>query len=99
MLVMVQGWAKPDPFDWRKVKPYLVYVSLLLSPILGLRESVIVTTIYSNFKALELSNAETLIVARSCVPCVVAFGPYLIWAEALHEHALNIPDGSDWPCV
>ena len=67
--------------------------------ILGLRESVIVTTIYSNFKALELSNAETLIVARSCVPCVVAFGPYLVWAEALHEHALNIPDGSDWPCV
>jgi drug/metabolite transporter (DMT)-like permease len=61
MLVMVQGWAKPDPFDWRKVKPYLVYVSLF------------VTTIYSNFKALELSNVETLIVARSCVPCVVAF--------------------------
>jgi hypothetical protein len=68
-------------------------------PIEWLKMSLFVTTIYSNFKALELSNVETRTVARSCLPCVVAFGPYLVWAEALHKHALNNPDGSDWPRV
>ncbi len=60
MFVMVQGWAAADAFEWRKVKPYLVYVCMF------------VTTIYCNFRALEVSNVETLIVARSCVPCAVA---------------------------
>lgn len=61
LLVMLQGWAKPDPFEWHKVKPYLLYVGMF------------VTTIYCNFKALEVSNVETLIVARSCVPVTVSF--------------------------
>ena len=34
------------------------------------------TTIYCNFKVLEVSNVETLIVARSCVPCQVALLEY-----------------------
>ena len=65
---------------------------MLGETILGLRESVIVTTIYSNFKALELSNVETRTVARSCLPCVVAFGPYLVWADRpkLYTNTLSI---------
>ena len=60
LVLMVQDWVPRDPFEWRKVKPYIVYVSMF------------VTTIYCNFKALQYANVETLIVARSCVPCVVA---------------------------
>jgi len=60
MLVMLQGWAKPDKFTWRRVKPYILYVTIF------------VAAIYTNFKALEFANVETIIVARSCVPCVVA---------------------------
>jgi len=74
---MVQGWAPTDKFVWCKVKPYLLYVAMF------------VTTIYCNFKALEVSNVETLIVARSCVPCVVSF---LDWGF-LGRH---LPSGRSW---
>ena len=59
-MMMVQGAVPTDPFEWRKVQPYLLYVVMF------------VTTIYCNFRALEVSNVETLIVARSTVPCVVS---------------------------
>ena len=58
--LMGSGRVPSDPFVWSKVRPYLLYVCLF------------VTTIYCNFKALEFSNIETLIVFRACVPCVVA---------------------------
>ena len=60
MWIMLQGLAPTDKFEWRKVKPYILYVAMF------------VTTIYCNFKALQFSNVETLIVARACVPCVVS---------------------------
>jgi len=70
LLVMVQGGAAVDAFEWRKVKPYLLYVSMF------------VTTIYCNFRALEVSNVETLIVARSCVPFNVAILEFLCMGRA-----------------
>ena len=71
LLIMLQGGAPSDPFEWRKVKPYLLYVSMFVS------------TIYFNFRALEHSNIETLIVARSCVPCVVSVLEFALLGRTL----------------
>ena len=78
MMPVLQGWAKPDPFEWHKVKPYLLYVGMF------------VTTIYCNFKALEVSNVETLIVARSCVPVTVSFLDFTF----LGRHVVQLDDGT-----
>lgn len=68
---MLQGWVPIDKFVWKTTKPYLLYVALF------------VTTVYCNFKALEHSNVETIIVARSCVPCVVTILEFLCLGRAL----------------
>ena len=57
---MCSGSVKPDYFEWRKVKPYLLYVVLFC------------TTIYCNMMALQHSNVETIIVFRACCPLVVS---------------------------
>ncbi len=49
-----------DAVEWNKVKPYLVYI---LSFSAG---------IYTNMKALEVSNVDTVIVFRCCTPLVVS---------------------------
>eukprot|EP00966_Prymnesium_polylepis_P221041 5113108-Prymnesium_polylepis.1 len=71
LLVMVQDWAPVDKFVWLKVKPYIMYVGLFVG------------TIYCNFMALEVSNIETLIVARSCVPCVVSILDFIFLGRTL----------------
>ena len=68
---MVQEHIPNDKFVWSKVKPYCIYVSMF------------VTTIYCNFRALEVSNVETLIVARSCVPIIVTLLEFLFMGRAL----------------
>ena len=60
VLAMATGLVPSDPFEWRKVKPYLLYVGMF------------VATIYCNMKALQHSNVETIIVFRACCPLVVS---------------------------
>ena len=52
--------AEVDDFEWVKVRMYLAYVGMFVG------------SIYSNMKALQLSNVETLIVFRACTPIVVS---------------------------
>ena len=51
--LMGAGVVKRDRFEWHKVKPYLVYVGMF------------VATIYTNMRALQHSNVETIIVFRA----------------------------------
>jgi len=64
-VLMASGMVAPDHFEWRKVKPYLLYVGMF------------VATIYANMRALQHSNVETIIVFRACCPLVVCV---LDWA-------------------
>ena len=52
-VLMASGMVAPDHFEWRKVKPYLLYVGMF------------VATIYANMRALQHSNVETIIVFRA----------------------------------
>lgn len=65
IMLMVGGCVPPDRFEWRKTKPYCIYVVMF------------VATIYCNMKALQHSNVETVIVFRSCCPIFVSL---LDWA-------------------
>ena len=62
---MACGCVPTDRFEWRKVKPYLLYVVMFVS------------TIYTNMRALGVSNVETIIVFRAACPLVVCI---LDWA-------------------
>ena len=53
-----------DWFEWEKVKAYSVYIVLF------------VFSIYTNMKALEYFNVETVIVFRACSPLAVAMIEY-----------------------
>ena len=50
---MGTGLVATDHFEWKKVKPYLIYVGMF------------VATIYTNMRALQHSNVETIIVFRA----------------------------------
>jgi hypothetical protein len=50
---MATGLVATDHFEWRKLKPYLLYVGMF------------VATIYANMRALQHSNVETIIVFRA----------------------------------
>ena len=63
--LMACGCVPTDHFEWKKVKPYCVYVGMF------------VMTIYCNMRALQNSNVETIIVFRACCPLVVCL---LDWA-------------------
>jgi len=65
VILMATGLVATDHFEWRKLKPYLVYVCMF------------VATIYANMRALQHSNVETIIVFRACCPLVVCV---LDWA-------------------
>eukprot|EP00047_Mylnosiga_fluctuans_P004676 m.235912 g.235912 ORF g.235912 m.235912 type:complete len:332 (-) comp12901_c0_seq1:134-1129(-) len=54
-----------DKIEWVKVKPYLIYVASFSAGI------------YTNMKALETSNVDTVIVFRCCTPLVVSFLDFL----------------------
>ena len=65
VVLMASGAVAVDRFEWRKVKPYLLYVFMF------------VATIYANMRALQHSNVETIIVFRACCPLIVCV---LDWA-------------------
>ena len=52
-VLMGTGLVATDHFEWKKVKPYLIYVGMF------------VATIYTNMRALQHSNVETIIVFRA----------------------------------
>ena len=52
-VLMGTGVVATDHFEWKKVKPYLIYVGMF------------VATIYTNMRALQHSNVETIIVFRA----------------------------------
>ena len=62
---MSSGSVPKDKWEWYKIKPYLVYVGMF------------VATIYTNMRALQHSNVETVIVFRSACPLIVSV---LDWA-------------------
>lgn len=73
-----------DWFETDKVKGYALYVVIF------------VTAIYTNMKALSVSNVETVIVFRACSPIAVSVIEY-IWmvkslfpytVEPLHHHSV-----------
>jgi GDP-mannose transporter len=59
------GYVRFDPFTWPLLRAYLIYGVLF------------VIGIYTNMRALESSNVDTVIVFRSTVPLFVAGGDYL----------------------
>ena len=65
MALMALGHVPLEPWEWRKAKPYCIYVAMF------------VATIYCNMRALQHSNVETVIIFRACCPLVVC---YLEWA-------------------
>lgn len=60
LLLKASGRVAVDGFEWAKVKPYCVYVCLFAG------------SIYTNMRALELANVETVIVFRSALPLLVS---------------------------
>jgi hypothetical protein len=60
LLLKASGRVAVDGFEWPKVKPYCVYVCLFAG------------SIYTNMRALELANVETVIVFRSALPLLVS---------------------------
>ena len=65
VLIKVSGAAPVDDFEWRKVRPYLLYVMQF------------VAGIYTNMKALQHSTVDTVIVFRAACPLAVCV---LEWA-------------------
>jgi drug/metabolite transporter (DMT)-like permease len=59
-----------DDLKWEKVQPYSVYIFAF------------VAAIYSNMKALEHSNVETVIVFRACTPLAVTVIEYFFMGRA-----------------
>ena len=60
-----------DAIEWSKVKPYLIYVLTFSAGI------------YTNMKALEGSNVDTVIVFRCCTPIAVSICDYLFLGRQL----------------
>ena len=60
-----------DAIEWSKVKPYMIYVATFSAGI------------YTNMRALEGSNVDTIIVFRCCTPLVVAVMDYLFLGREL----------------
>jgi GDP-mannose transporter len=65
------GMIKVDPLTFEKAKPYTAYVAAFAA---GL---------YTNMKALEVSNIETLIIFRAASPLVVALLDTVFMGRAL----------------
>lgn len=63
--------VKVDELEWDKIKAYAVYIVAF------------VLSIYANMKALALSNVETVIVFRACVPVCVTVIEYFLMDRAL----------------
>lgn len=62
---------KVDALEYDKIYSYMFYIVAF------------VLSIYANMKALSLSNVETVIVFRACVPVVVTVIEYFFMDRAL----------------
>lgn len=71
LVIKFFGIRPVDQFVWAKVKPYMVYVLLF---ILGL---------YSNIRALESANVETIIVFRAMSPLFVSVLEFIFLGRQL----------------
>lgn len=71
MAMRLCGMKSIDWFTMEKVKAYSVYIIIF------------VTAIYTNMKALEASNVETVIVFRACSPIAVAVVEYALMDREL----------------
>lgn len=60
-----------DNFEYEKVKAYALYIFIFIG------------VLYSNMKALESSNVETVIVFRACTPIAVSVVEYLFMNREL----------------
>lgn len=63
--------VKVDNFELKKVKVYLIYIVFFVG------------SIYSNMQTLSLSNVETLIVFRACVPIATTVVEYVLMGRTL----------------
>jgi drug/metabolite transporter (DMT)-like permease len=71
MFLKFANLSNVDWFEWDKVRPYLYYVILF------------VAAIYTNMKALSVSNVETVIVFRACSPIAVCIVEYFFMNREL----------------
>lgn len=55
------GFIDVDPFNWKYVKPYMLYIVFFSCGV------------YCNMRSLASSNVETVIVFRALCPVIVAF--------------------------
>jgi len=62
--------SEVDTFDWERSKAYALYVIIF------------VLAIYTNMKALSVSNVETVIVFRACSPIAVSLTDYIFMNRA-----------------
>ena len=60
-----------DDIEWRKVKPYAIYILAFVS------------AIFANMQALNASNVETVVVFRSCTPLATSIIEYYLMNRAL----------------
>jgi GDP-mannose transporter len=58
------GFMKVDPLEWGKIKQYFGVVFVFLA------------NIFTNIKALQHSNVETVIVFRTCTTLAIAYGDF-----------------------
>jgi len=70
LIIQVTKLSEVDTFDWERSKAYALYVIIF------------VLAIYTNMKALSVSNVETVIVFRACSPIAVALTDYLFMNRA-----------------
>lgn len=72
-LLIIKGLniEKIDDFEWTKVKGYLILTIFFFA------------SIFTNIKALAISNVETVIVFRSCSPIAICFIEYLFLEREL----------------
>ena len=70
LIIQFTKLSEVDTFDWERSKAYALYVIIF------------VLAIYTNMKALSVSNVETVIVFRACSPIAVALTDYLFMNRA-----------------
>jgi len=71
-VLLIKAFGYPvDWFEWEKVKAYAIYIVIF------------VAAIYTNMKALALSNVETVIVFRACTPIAVSIIEYFFMDREL----------------
>lgn len=71
-VLLIKAFGYPvDWFEWEKMKAYAIYIIIF------------VAAIYTNMKALALSNVETVIVFRACTPIAVSIIEYLFMDREL----------------